>query len=269
MALEDFIPTISALAPELTLRQMRPPDRSELFACIGVAGLGVSRRSWTNEVELSEKRLDELRAEVVPKGDPGATGPRGFRRLRTAAPRFGRCTDCWLKPGLELCSVCGGRAQIFVSDAARPCGCTSGYRTCDSCDGTARAARVVVEYFEDRAQPFAHVFFPDAGAAAITAMQTFVRRRLSVPAALRIRLDDDFASGDGYRGGNRGALVAGARLGSALEHARHYVERLRSLPSIAAIEFEAHAWPFSVLSWNAGAVAYAACDENGQATLLV
>ncbi len=268
--IDDFIPDLERLREQLQLRGLAAPDRSEIWACIGVAGRGVLRRSWTGQAEISASRLNAMASAPEPEPNLDATAPRAFPRLLTRSPRVGRCTGCWLKVGREMCSACGGRGRIVIGDNASDCSaCQGGYRACDSCDGSGRAAQVEVEYVEHHVRPFAHVFLPESNVPVARAMHGFISTRSSIPDALRIHLDDDFASGDGYRGGTRGPQLGDVRLGHALDHARRYAARLTNLPNLLASKHEAHAWPYRVMTWNTGALQVAVYDEHRAPQLLL
>ncbi len=148
------------------------------------------------------------------------------------------------------------------------CTCDHGKLKCGTCDGFGKSYQVKVQYFEDSVQTFAHVFAPEVDQRFRGPVQKFLQARHQLPNLFEFSLDQELDPGDAYRGRQTAGLYQGHRLGRAAEQAKQYLERMRRLPSVAAVSHRAWVWPLLQMHWASGYVAVAACDENGVPRLL-
>jgi len=270
---EDVIPSPAEVEAAFEVRAggVRPPARSARVVAILVTGRGVERSSWSDDVEVSEDDFERLLEEQAPPPDLNDLNGAKFRTLDPGSrgAKVQRCTECRYRPADGKCLRCGGTGSILVGgdDSEQCSGCTNGIALpCAVCGGTKRAVPVKIVFGEDVLRRFAHIFLPEVPFALREPLTRFFKERASVPDVLAIDLADDFAGADAYRGRRSRAEVKGHRADAALALAKQYVERVRRMPSLAAVEAAAFAWPFAVFSGDAdGSAAYAvAKDEQAQ-----
>lgn len=220
----------------------------EPWLCIAVSGTVVERRSFFDAVECPLALYEKLLSDAPPTPDLKAKAPRNWRRVPDEFRdlRAARCSACWVDKGRQLCTVCGGTGRIHIGDSFTRCSsCEYGYRKCDSCDGSGQAVKLNVEYGEDRARPFAHIFVPDVTLSLHASLRRFIAAQPTIPEALAVNLDEDFSSADAYRGRSEREHYRGHAAGKALERAQHYIARITRLPTVVAERHAAHVWPFA------------------------
>lgn len=269
---DDFVPDPS-LANALLADLGRPRvARSERWALLGVAGHAVVRSSWTDEVELSTGAFARMLSEPEPT-PPEAFEIWSFRKLGEASrtATASRCGGCFLEAGRNLCVVCDGDGKVGLNDGKEACDTCSGRGslTCTTCDGSGMSVRVALEFGEDRATPFAHVFVPDGSYALGVALSRFLGSRSSVPECLRFELGDEHTHVDPYRGRQGDDQYRGHRLGQALGRARHYVERMARAPSVTSLRHQASVWPLALLELENGFPAALVLDEGREARVVL
>jgi hypothetical protein len=222
----------------------------EPWLCIAVSGTVVERRSFLDAVECPLDLYRKLLNDAPPTPDPKAQGVRNWRRVpdQFRALRASRCSACWFETGHQRCSVCGGSGRIQRGDSSIACpSCESGYRKCDSCAGSGQAVKLKVEYGEDLARPFAHIFVPDVPLSLHANLRRFIAAQPTIPDALAVNLDEDFSSADAYRGRGDREHYRGHAAGKALERAQQYLARITRLPTVVAERHAAHVWPFAAV----------------------
>lgn len=257
---ERFVPEVDA--PE--------GSKVERRVAVLVSARVVQRSSWSDEVEVSERVFTELASAEAPEPRLHAEGVARFRTLdpgsRGARPR--KCGLCFASPGTEACRICDGTGRVYEGEDAMDCKyCDSGRRPCTTCDGTMLSVPVRVIYGEDRVREVPHMFLPAIPVALREPLAQFFRQRASVPDALRLDLDEDFAPADAYRGRRAQQEIHGHKADAALAGAKQYVARLRRLPSVVAMEERAYAWPFAVVGADDRSVIVIA-DEAGEGRLV-
>ena len=267
---EDFVPQVDDLLPLLASFDLERPSREERVIALLVVGKGVARKSWVDDVEVSERLFRRLMKNQMPDGDLAATETKTFALLHESSrsASVGRCSECWYDRGRVLCPVCGGSGLIPVGDGTISCNCDRGKLTCGHCDGTGKALKVKVVYYEDAVQTFGHVFAPELEAQFRERVQKFLRSRAFLPEVLQFSLDEELDPGDAYRGRVTAGYHRGHRVGRGVELAKQYLGRLERLPSVAAISHRAWTWPMLSMRWTSGYVAVAVCDEDGKPQLL-
>ena len=266
-AFEDYIPNAASVRQDLAARNLQDGPLQR-WVCLAIAGRVVERRSFQDKVEVSESGYEALLGARVPEPDLEAAAPRNSRRVpeKFRAQPTVDCSSCWLERGKQLCTICGGRGMVTMGDNLRSCpACTDGYRSCDSCAGTGSAVRLSVEYIEDRARSFAHIFVPEVPFAMHSRIRRFIAESTSIPSALLVDLEQDFQSADAYRGSGEKSQIRGHRAGKALERAQHYVSRITRLQAVVAERHAAYAWPIAVASdGSVQEPACLICDAGGQ-----
>ncbi len=270
---EAYVPDVSnadVLLADLGRSRHTSADR---YVLLGVSGTAAVRKSWSDTVELSERDFEELRDAPDPEPDLSAPGVRRHRLLADGShgAKSARCSGCWMNPGRELCSHCGGEGRVATADGPVDCSVCEmrGQRVCSICGGSAKSVKVELIFADDHVTPFAHVFVPNVEYALLATLSRFLRAQSSLPECLGFALDDDHARVDAYRGRRGDEEYRGHRLGDTLPRARHYVERLRAAPSVLALRAEAHVWPFLRLELEGGGLAALVVDAGGVTRVLL
>lgn len=263
MEFGDFVVDPDWVRKVLPAHELGPDLALASWLAIGVAGTAVVRKTWYDEVEVSEAVLQELVAVVPPA--PSFDEKTQHRSLdaRSRSARPTKCRTCAASPGHNLCPTCQGLVEMHGTNGLVRCdACEGGTIRCIACDGTRESYDVRIAYHEDSPILFAHVFVPEEVPALRRSMIAFVSGQTSIPECLSLDLNDEFATRDAYRGRRGDHEHRGHRFAGALALARRYVERIVKSPAVVKWRVTAVGWPFATLAHQPSSGF--AIDANGK-----
>lgn len=243
----DREPDLLALAP-VAISKM---------AAIIVSARTLVRRSWSAEVEMSERAFEALSSRPPESAAPGgAAFDRREHRYRDHSGGRGRCTNCTIRPGLGACGECIGTGTRFDplargdAPVAVPChACDHGFARCTVCEGSGLSVRTNVHHATDEPIFNRRVIVPSLTGTLGHAIRARIEAMAHVPEELRIDLAPAVVQ-SAYRGasGVEKPDFFGWDFLDAYDRARAMVVVASSPGTVLRVD-EVWAWPFLCVRW--------------------
>jgi len=240
---------------EVDLLDVEPTDQQRL-AMVALDATVLHRDGWEETKEMSEHLVSISPMGVPPAPDTMiAKSHHVIREVLDAGPRI--CTMCSVRPGMELCAICGGRGvrEIPVANNAQalvPCETChgGGFVKCSTCDGSTRVLRARVRYVDDRINTLQYLYVPSMTLPIESALDQHFERWRRPPECLRFDPAPREAGGP-YRGGPAAEpSFHGHRFGDALQRALRAARGLAGSGEILRQELKTYAWPILWLKYK-------------------